>query len=614
MIIKKLIDFYKTHFEICDDETLHETFLGELNYESGKVFYLVFIFGVMLLPFIPQDLQMHPYPVLVVSLKISILLLCIVLVSLRFTARFKNKPKLIFMIILMYLYLTSALIMASSGEYSAIYVSSFAALFLVPAFTPLTLRFKCILTALGLSFFTIASLFFVIDLSDVPTQKAVATLFLVAFMSLVVSYGQQVLRFKAWEQRKELKLSQAKELEIGRRNLEIAEESNRAKSKFLAKMSHEMRTPMNSVRGLSEIQLQKGNHPPETEEAFSRIYNSSSLLLSIINDILDLSKVEAGKMEIMPSSYDTASMIVDTVQLNIMYIGSKMIDFDLYVDENLPVTLIGDEIRIKQILNNLLSNSFKYTEKGIVKLSLHIEECEDDIILVVAVSDTGQGMTPEQLDNLFDEFARFNERENYNIEGSGLGLTIVHQLVQMMDGSVSVASEVGKGTTFTLRLPQKKSGEEVLGANAATSLQNLKGTKRTMNRETKIDIEPMPYGRVLVVDDVEANLYVAEGFLSAYEIKVELAESGALAISKIEAGEEYDIIFMDQMMPEMDGIETTKILRKMGYSRPIVALTANAFSDSMQMFMENGFSGYASKPIDFEQMDSHLKRFIRDKQ
>ncbi|MCL2387264.1 MAG: ATP-binding protein [Defluviitaleaceae bacterium] len=393
--------------------------------------------------------------------------------------------------------------------------------------------------------------------------------------------------------------------------------ANQAKTRFLARMSHEIRTPMNSIMGITELQLQKDTHAPDVEEAFTRIYDSSSLLLSIINDILDLSKVEAGKMEIIPEIYETASMIVDTVQLNLMYIGSKRIDFKLDVDENLPAYLVGDELRVKQILNNILSNAFKYTSDGEVCLSFKVEEGEraEDVVIVVQVRDTGQGMTQEQVDSLFSgDFTRFNLADNRGIEGSGLGLNIAYQLALMMDGGIFVESEQGRGSTFTIYLPQEKINDTVIGEEAAVGLQNLEDTQKSLKRLSKLEREPMPYGRVLVVDDVESNLFVAKGFLMPYKIAIDTAESGILAIEKVKAGEVYDIIFMDHMMPDMDGVETTKVLRKMGYYHPIVALTANAFSDMATMFLENGFSGYASKPIDFKQLDKYLMQFIRDKQ
>ncbi|MCL2226395.1 MAG: ATP-binding protein [Oscillospiraceae bacterium] len=393
--------------------------------------------------------------------------------------------------------------------------------------------------------------------------------------------------------------------------------ANNAKTKFLSNMSHEIRTPMNSVLGIAEMQLQKDTHTSETEEAFFRIYNSSRLLLSIINDILDLSKVEAGKMEILPAPYETASMIIDTVQLNLIYIGSKRIEFKLSVDENLPEFLIGDEIRVKQVLNNIISNAFKYTLEGVVSLSFVVEDIGegDELTLVATVNDMGQGMSEEQLGSLFgDEFTRFNLKDNRAIEGSGLGLVISHKLIKMMGGEIFVESELGKGSTFTVHLPQRRKGQDVLGPTVVEKMQNLDDTQKSMKKISKLNCEPMPYGRVLVVDDVESNLHVAKGFLLPYKLAVDTAESGELAIEKIEEGEVYDIIFMDHMMPEMDGIEATRIIQGMGYDHPIVALTANALSDSVQMFMDNGFSGFISKPVDLNQLDKYLLRFIRDKQ
>jgi len=398
-----------------------------------------------------------------------------------------------------------------------------------------------------------------------------------------------------------------------------AEDESKAKTRFLARMSHEIRTPMNAVLGIARIQLQKEGHPPETEDAFSRIYNSADMLLHIINDILDFSRVEAGKMEIIPAAYETASLIVDTIQLNLMYIGSKKIDFKLSLDWRLPVYLIGDMLRIKQILNNLLSNAFKYTQEGRVALSFGMEEASepDDIILLIGVSDTGRGMSKEQLDRLFDEFDRFNLQENSAIEGSGLGMPIAYSLINMMQGTINVKSDPGNGTVFTVRLPQKTHGIDVLGEEMASDLQNLEAgrvpLKESVKKVSKFDHEPMPYGRVLVVDDVDINLYVVEGILASYEIAVETATSGSEAIGKIRNGEVYDIVFMDHMMPGMDGVEATKIIRGMGYAKPIVALTANALKDTEKMFMENGFSGFVSKPIDVDKLDKYLMRFIRDR-
>ena len=398
---------------------------------------------------------------------------------------------------------------------------------------------------------------------------------------------------------------------------EMAEEESRAKSRFLARMSHEIRTPLNAVLGITEIQIQKESHSPDTEDAFLRIQSSSNMLLTIINDILDLSKVEAGKMEIIPEAYEMASMIVDTVQLNIMRIGSKNIEFRLEVDERLPSHLIGDELRIKQILNNILSNAFKYTSEGLVVLSVGMGQnpVAGIIELILRVSDTGQGMTQEQLSSLFDfEFTRFNLRSNRVIEGAGLGMSIASQLVGMMGGEIKAESEAGQGSVFTVRIPQKPGSDDIIGRETAEGLQNFEVTQKSFRKMSKFPRIPMPYGRVLVVDDVESNLHVVKGILMPYKIAVETLTGGRDAVEKIRAGEVYDIIFMDHMMPGMDGIEATKLIRELGYDQPIVALTANTIKGVSEMFLSSGFSGFVPKPIDINLLNSYLVRYIHDKQ
>ncbi|MDR2168298.1 MAG: response regulator [Clostridiales bacterium] len=411
----------------------------------------------------------------------------------------------------------------------------------------------------------------------------------------------------------ELRNAIAKEQEeISRR--QTAEEESRAKTKFLARMSHEIRTPLNAVMGLTEIQLQKENHPQDTEDAFLRIYNSSSLLLAIINDILDLSKVEAGKMEIVEATYEVASLIVDTVQLNLMHIGSKRIDFKLNVDENLPSHLLGDEMRIKQVLNNILSNAFKYTYAGFVHLSIEFQdEAEGGPAAIFRVEDSGQGMSQEQIDGLFEiEFTRFNMQTNRAIEGSGLGMNIAKQLLDMMGGEIEVISKPSKGSVFTVRIPQKPRSDAKIGAAVAKNLENLEITQKELKRINKFKRLPMPYGRVLIVDDVESNLFVAKGLLLPYKLSIETVDSGIEAIRKVEDGRVYDIIFMDHMMPEMDGMEAVKIIREMGYTHPIVALTANTVRGQADVFLQNGFDGFISKPIDVNYLNSYLLRFVRD--
>ena len=401
------------------------------------------------------------------------------------------------------------------------------------------------------------------------------------------------------------------------RKTEIAEESNKAKSDFLARVSHEIRTPMNAILGITEIQLQDEKHPPLTKEAFERIYNSGDLLLGIINDILDLSKIEAGKLVLTPAQYDIASLIHDTAQLNILRYETKPIEFVLDVKEDLPLLLIGDELRIKQTLNNLLSNAFKYTEQGTVKLTVYAEPSspQDTLkkMLVFMVSDTGQGMTPDQIEKLGTAYSRFNMEANRETEGTGLGMNITRNLVHLMDGDLSVESESGVGTTFTVRLPQECVDSVVIGKEMADNLMKLNLDNTVKMRAFQINREYMPYGKVLVVDDVETNLYVARGLLAPYGLSVETALSGFEAIDKLKTGQTYDIIFMDHMMPRMDGIEATRIIRESGYTQPVVALTANALAGQAAIFMENGFDDFISKPIDTRQLNMVLNKLVRDK-
>ncbi|MCL1863599.1 MAG: response regulator [Defluviitaleaceae bacterium] len=391
------------------------------------------------------------------------------------------------------------------------------------------------------------------------------------------------------------------------------EESNKAKSRFLARMSHEIRTPITAVMGISEIQLRNQTMPPHTEEAFSKIYDSSKTLLNIVNDILDFSKIESGKMLLLENEYSIASVANDVSHLHLVYLDNKDITFEMYVDKNIPVTLVGDSLRIKQIINNLLTNAFKYTESGSIILSLERKEHEKEgyMVLSLSVKDTGIGMSKQQIEELQgSDYLRFHENEMPFVAGTGLGLPIVYSMVQIMDADFDMQSEVGKGTHVTIDIPQKIAATEILGDELAKKLQNFESGALSSAKDFDFVPTQLPNGSVLVVDDVDTNLYVAEAMLDSFGLSVELVESGHAAIDKITQGNIYDIIFMDHMMPEMDGIETTQRLRSMGYTRPIVALTANAVKGQAEVFMKNGFSGFMSKPIDIKILNSYLVRFI----
>ncbi|MDR0302149.1 MAG: response regulator [Treponema sp.] len=399
-----------------------------------------------------------------------------------------------------------------------------------------------------------------------------------------------------------------------------ADTENKQKSDFLATVSHEIRTPMNTIMGITEMQLREERLPNSLKEAFERIYFSGDLLLSIINDLLDLSKIEAGKLEIKPAKYDVASLIDEVIQLNKLRFASSPLEFNLQVGENVPETLVGDELRIKQVLNNLISNAFKYTDNGEIVFSVGAEIGESgDVMLMFAVRDTGHGMTAEQISRLFDRFTRFNMDTNRKIEGAGLGMSITRSLVNMMNGSINVESEVGKGSVFTVKLPQKLNGtadgsHTVMSKKLVENLNHRRVTSAAQVKRTQIIRKYMPYGNVLLVDDTEANLYVAKLIMTPYGMKIDTAPNGFEAIEKIKSGNIYDIIFMDHMMPVMDGIEAVKIIRSMGYSHPIIALTANAVVGQEDIFLTNGFDDFISKPIDMRILDMSLNEYIFDKQ
>jgi signal transduction histidine kinase/CheY-like chemotaxis protein len=404
------------------------------------------------------------------------------------------------------------------------------------------------------------------------------------------------------------------------RRREAAEEANRAKSRFLARMSHEIRTPMHAVLGIAELLMQRDDLPPEIFDALTQINSSSSLLIATLDDILDLAKVEAGKLEIMAVPFETTRLIIDTVQLNQVHKNTKDLDFNISVDAKLPRRLIGDALRIRQIINNLLSNAFKYTRSGSVTLAFKYDKNKDEPAFCFSVKDTGQGMTFEQQSRLFDtEFTRFNAQANQHIAGSGLGMSVVKQLLVLMDGEVTVESEPNTGTEITVSIPMQAESNEILGAELAENLQDPSGYRYLhkqlppTKKPEKIDRSPMPYGKVLVVDDVESNIYVAQGILEHYEINVDTAVNGIEAVEKIKTGAVYDIIFMDQMMPEMDGDEATKIIRESGYVHPVIALTANIVDKKDHEFTEKGYDGFIGKPIEIEQIERSLKRYIRDK-
>jgi signal transduction histidine kinase/DNA-binding response OmpR family regulator/HPt (histidine-containing phosphotransfer) domain-containing protein len=400
---------------------------------------------------------------------------------------------------------------------------------------------------------------------------------------------------------------------------EEAVANTEAKSRFLANMSHEMRTPLNAIIGLSQLTLESAAPQNEENENLGKIYSSAITLLGLINDILDLSKIESGKFEIIPVEYETPSLINDTVTLNSVRIGSKPITFHLHVDETLPSVLKGDDLRIKQMFNNLLSNAFKYTKEGHVDWTISSERDGNSVWLTSTIKDTGIGIRPDDLERLFSDYNQVDTKSNRKIEGTGLGLAITKRMAEMMDGGITVESEYGAGSTFTMRIRQEFVKNAPIGPEVAGKLRNFGYSEHKRDRSANLIRAYIPYAKVLVVDDVPINLDVARGLLKPYGMQIDCVSSGPEAIALIrEEKIKYNAVLMDHMMPGMDGIETVRIIREeigTDYAKniPVIALTANAIVGNEEMFLSKGFQAFLSKPIDIIAMDAAINHWVRDK-
>ncbi len=392
-----------------------------------------------------------------------------------------------------------------------------------------------------------------------------------------------------------------------RRVLELekdaANASNKAKSDFLANMSHEIRTPMNAIIGMDEMILREHVSDKVRKYALD-IQSAGKTLLSLINDILDLSKIESGKMELIPVEYGFASVMNDVVNMTMKKAQDKGLRFDLKVSKDIPSVLLGDEIRVRQVMLNLVNNAIKYTHEGSVSVDVYYEK--NTQMLQIVVADTGIGIKNEDLGKLFGSFQRLEEDKNRNIEGTGLGLNITMRLVKMMDGSIGVSSEYGKGTTFTAKMKQAVVDSTPVG-DLADNLSRL--------QENKEEYRPSliaPKARVLIVDDNEMNLEVIGALLTDTKIRVTTAESGKECLEMLKGGNNFDLIFLDQMMPGMSGVQTLEVIKeeKLAEGVPIIALTADAIVGARDSYISEGFTDYLSKPVIYKDLEELLMRYL----
>jgi signal transduction histidine kinase/CheY-like chemotaxis protein len=393
-----------------------------------------------------------------------------------------------------------------------------------------------------------------------------------------------------------------------------------AKSRFIANMSHEMRTPMNVIVGLTDLLLEEEETPGKIKEILQKINSAGNTLMRLIDDVLDISKFDAGKMELLPVRYDMASLLNDIITLNI-HSEEKPVAFKLDINENLPATLLGDDLRLKQILNNLLSNAFKYTKEGTVTLSVDSQNDGDEgggVWVLFDISDTGIGIREEDIKKLFTDYNQVDTRANREIKGTGLGLSIAKKFVELMGGEISVESKYGQGTTFRVRIRQGFVTNTTIGGETVENLRNFRYADEQKQARGKLARSDLSYARVLVVDDLPTNLDVAAGMLRKYKMRVDCVDNGSDAVNRIASGEPfYDAVFMDHMMPGMDGVEATVKIRALGteYAQniPVIALTANAVAGSEKMFLDNGFSAFLPKPFNVMSLDSIIQRWVRDK-
>jgi len=399
-----------------------------------------------------------------------------------------------------------------------------------------------------------------------------------------------------------------------------AEAASNAKTQFLANMSHEMRTPLSAILGLSEMELGSTQLQGDSFANVEKIHGAGMTMLGIVNDILDISKIESGRLSLVPVVYDVPNMINDTIQVNIVRIGSKPVQFRLCVNGDIPVRLRGDELRIKQIFNNLLSNAFKYTDVGSIEWSIFCAREDDRVKITSTIKDTGIGIRKEDHGKLFKDYSQVNVRANYYVGGTGLGLSITKKLVELMDGSIMLESDYLKGSSFTVEFFQDAAGDEVIGEDTAANLSQFRYTAQRYVQHQELIRANMSYAKVLVVDDVVNNLDIAKSLLKPYKISVDTAESGSEAIDMVLAGDvRYDAIFMDHMMPGINGIQATNAIREEANSDyakniPIIALTANALAGNDELYLKNGFQAFLSKPIDVLRLDLVLNQWVRNRE
>lgn len=386
-----------------------------------------------------------------------------------------------------------------------------------------------------------------------------------------------------------------------------AEKANNAKSEFLANMSHEIRTPLNAITGFSQALQDEEDIPESAKEDIRDIMMASNSLLEIVNGILDISKIEANKLEIVKKEYEIGKVFDELIILTKSRIGDKPIEFRSVIDPTIPPVLYGDHVRLKQIVLNILTNAAKYTNEGYIEFKVDSVQKDGVCRLIISVEDTGIGIAKDKIDKLFTKFERFDEEKNITIEGTGLGMAITKKLVELMNGTIVVQSEYGEGSKFTVAIDQ-------VIVEGKTSLEPKIQPKKKIDIVEFLDAEGTDENtkkRLLIVDDNKLNLKVALRLLSHYNFEIDELTSGIDCIEKIKSGAHYDLLLLDDMMPKMGGVQTLQKLKELpNYNIPTVALTANALSGMREQYIAKGFDDYLAKPIEKEELDKILAKYL----